>query len=67
MNYKLFFKVNEENVKYIVFYEEEFQRVLHIRSFAFEIGESYQSIDEERMLIDPYFRTVDKYAKEHHD
>lgn len=30
--------MNDKNVKYIVFYEEEFQRVLHIRSFAFEIG-----------------------------
>lgn len=63
MNYKLYFKINEENVKYIVFYEEDFQRVLHIRSFAFEIGDTYEAINEERMLVDPYFRTVDKYAK----
>lgn len=63
MNYKLYFKVNEETVKYIVFFEEEFQRVLHIRSFGFEIGGAYQAINEERMLTDPYFRACDKLAK----
>lgn len=65
-NYKLFFKNNLEMVKFIVFFEESYKRILQIRSFSFDIGGTYTTESPDMLLKDPYFRDLDKYLKEKH-
>lgn len=66
MNYRFHFKNDVKIAKFIIFYEEKFERILVIRSNPFEMGETYKMIAETNMLYDPYFRSQDKWAKENH-
>ena len=63
-NYKIFLKNGGEITKFIVFYEERFQRVIQIRSFSFEIGGAYEALNLHEVVYDSYFRRIDQYVKE---
>lgn len=65
-NYKIFLKNNLEIVKFIVFFEENYKRVLQVRSYSFEMGGVYKTVDQETLLHDAYFRDIDKDLKEKH-
>ena len=53
-------------MKFIVFYEPKFQRIIQIRTFTFEIGGSYTPMNLDELVHDPYFRKIDQYIKEKH-
>ena len=65
-NYKIFLKNNLEIVKFIVFFEENYKRVLQVRSYSFEMGGVYQTMDLDTLIHDGYFKDIDKYLKEKH-
>lgn len=41
INYKLYFKKDGQTVKYIVYYEPEYKRVLEVKGTSFLIGGNY--------------------------
>lgn len=65
-NYKIFLKNDLQIVKFIVYYEENFRRVMQVRSFPFEMAGLYDTLATDTLLQDPYFRAVDKFLKEAH-
>lgn len=67
VNYKIFLKNGLETIKFIIFYEEQFQRVIQLRSYSFEIAGSYRQANLEDLIHDPYFRKIDQSIKEKHE
>jgi len=64
INYKLYYKKDSETVKYIVYYEPEYKRVLEVKGTNFNIGQKYQSIEKSKQISDPYFRKLDTYVRQ---
>lgn len=67
VNYRIFLKSGLESWKFIIFYEEKFQRVIDIRSFSFQIGGKYTQNSLEDLVHDSYFRKIDQYIKEKYE
>lgn len=62
-NYRIFFKNGLEIVKYIVYFEEAFQRVLFLVGKEFSYGGNYKTLDNEDLMNEGYFRNVDQFVK----
>ena len=43
-NYKIFFKIDINMVKFIVYYEEKFKRIMQVLTFPFEMSGGYLAI-----------------------
>jgi len=67
INYKLYFKKDSVTIKYIVYYEPEYKRVLEIKGANFNIGDQYQFVPKEQQINDPYFRKLDTYVRQNND
>ena len=66
VNYKIYFKSDLQTIKFIVYYEPVFKRVLEVRSYPFETGKSFTQISLDSLVHDPYFKKVDTAIKEKH-
>lgn len=66
VNYKIYFKSDLQSIKFIVYYEPVFKRVLEVRSYNFETGKSFTQISLDRLVNDPYFKKVDTAVKGKH-
>jgi hypothetical protein len=64
INYKLYFKKDSQTVKYIVYYEPEYKRVLEVKGTSFLIGGKFASVPAEQQVADPYFRKLDTYIRQ---
>ena len=64
INYKLYYKKDSETVKYIVYYEPEYKRVLEVKGTSFNIGQNYKSVEKSKQISDPYFRKLDTYVRQ---
>lgn len=64
INYKLYYKKDGTTVKYIVYYEPEYKRILEVKGTNFEIGNNYRFVDRQRQIADPYFRKLDTYIRQ---
>lgn len=64
VNYKLYFKKDSQTVKYIVYYEPEYKRVLEVKGTSFSIGEKYNFVPRDQQISDPYFRKLDTYLRQ---
>lgn len=67
INYKLYFKKDGQTVKYIVYYEPEYKRVLEVKSTSFLIGGNYSPVSAAQQVADPYFRKLDTYIRQNRD
>jgi hypothetical protein len=67
INYKLYFKKDGQTVKYIVYYEPEYKRVLEVKGTAFLIGGKFTPIPTDQQVSDPYFRKLDTYVRQNRD
>lgn len=67
INYKLYFKKDTQTVKYIVYYEPEYKRVLEVKGTSFQIGGKFVSVPGEQQVADPYFRKLDTYIRQNRD
>jgi hypothetical protein len=67
INYKFYFKKDSQTVKYIVYYEPEYKRVLEVKGTAFLIGADFTSIPRDQQVNDPYFRKLDTYIRQNRD
>lgn len=67
INYKLYFKKDGQTIKYIVYYEPEYKRVLEVKGTSFLIGDKYKSLPKEQQITDPYFRKLDTYIRQNND
>ena len=64
INYKLYYKKDGETVKYIVYYEPEYRRVLEVRGSSFNIGQKFKYVEKNKQIADPYFRKLDTYIRQ---
>ena len=64
INYKLYYKMDSETVKYIVYYEPGYQRILEVRGSSFKIGQKYHTVEKSKQVADPYFRKIDTYIRQ---
>jgi hypothetical protein len=64
INYKLYFKKDSQTVKYIVYYEPEYKRILEVKGTSFSIGEKYNFVPRDQQISDPYFRKLDTYLRQ---
>eukprot|EP00178_Gracilaria_changii_P004814 TRINITY_DN1783_c0_g1_i3.p1 TRINITY_DN1783_c0_g1~~TRINITY_DN1783_c0_g1_i3.p1 ORF type:complete len:473 (-),score=65.34 TRINITY_DN1783_c0_g1_i3:241-1659(-) len=67
INYKLYYKKDSETVKYIVYYEPEYKRILEVRGTSFNIGDKYKYVEKSEQISDPYFRKLDTYVRRNRD
>lgn len=67
INYKLYYKIEATTVKYIVYYEPEYKRVLEVKGTNFKIGEQFSFIEKDKQITDPYFRKLDTYVRQNRD
>lgn len=67
INYKLYFKKDTQTIKYIVYYEPEYKRVLEVKGTSFLIGDKFNFVPREQQVIDPYFRKLDTYIRQNRD
>lgn len=67
INYKLYFKKDGQTVKYIVYYEPEYKRVLEVKGTSFLIGGKFNSVPSSQQVSDPYFRKLDTYIRQNRD
>lgn len=67
INYILFFKKDSKTMKYIVYFEPEYKRVIEIKSSTFIIGNTFVAMDKDSQINDPYFRKADNYVRKSHD
>jgi hypothetical protein len=67
INYKLYFKMDSQTIKYIVYYEPDYKRVLEVKDTSFLIGGKYTSIPSDQQVSDPYFRKLDTYIRQNRD
>lgn len=66
VNYKIYFKSELQTIKFIVYYEPVFKRVLEVRSYPFETGKGFMQIALSNLVSDPYFKKVDSAIKDKH-
>ena len=64
MNYKLYYKKDAATVKYIVYYEPEYRRVLEVKGTSFNIGNKFTMIEKVNQVSNPYFRKLDTYIRQ---
>jgi hypothetical protein len=67
VNYKLYYKKDSRTVKYIVYYEPEYKRVLEVKGTSFNIGDKYTYVPQSEQIVDPYFRALDTYIRQNRD
>jgi hypothetical protein len=67
INYKFYFKKDTQTIKYIVYYEPEYKRVLEVKGTSFSIGDKYTFVPREQQITDPYFRKLDTYIRQNRD
>jgi hypothetical protein len=67
INYKLYYKRDSETIKYIVYYEPEYRRVLEIKGTNFNIGQGYSFVEKRKQVNDPYFRKLDTYIRQNRE
>lgn len=67
INYKLYFKKDTQTVKYIVYYEPDYKRVLEVKSTSFAIGNKYTYVPTDKQVSDPYFRKLDTYIRQNRE
>lgn len=67
INYKLYYKRDAETVKYIVYYEPEYKRVLEVRGTSFNIGQKYSFVEKSKQVTNPYFRKLDTYIRQNRE
>lgn len=67
INYKLYYKIEATTVKYIVYYEPEYKRVLEVKGTNFKIGQQFSFIEKDKQITDPYFRKLDTYVRQNRD
>ncbi len=67
INYKLYFKKDGQTIKYIVYYEPEYKRVLEVKGTSFLIGDKFKTMPKEQQIIDPYFRKLDTYIRQNNE
>lgn len=64
INYKLYFKKDGQTIKYIVYFEPEYKRVMEVKGTSFSIGDKFANIPREKQVNDPYFRKLDTYIRQ---
>ena len=67
INYKLYYKKDSETVKYIVYYEPEYKRVLEVKGTSFKIGNKYTFVEKRNQVSNPYFRKLDTYIRQNRE
>lgn len=67
INYKFYFKKDTQTIKYIVYYEPEYKRVLEVKGTSFLIGDKFNFVAKEQQVVDPYFRKLDTYIRQNRD
>ena len=67
INYKLYYKKDGETVKYIVYYEPEYKRVLEVKGTSFNIGQKYTFVEKDKQVVNPYFRKLDTYIRQNRE
>lgn len=64
-NYKIFFKNGLLVEKYIIYYEQAFQRVIFLAGKEFSFGgTTYETLSKEDLIPEAYFKNVNQHLKE---
>ena len=63
-NYKIYFKNGLEVIKYIIYFEQTFKRIIYLEGKEFSFGGSFTAVDKNTLQSEGYFKNVNQYIKE---
>lgn len=63
-NYKIYFKNGLEVIKYIIYFEETFKRIIYLEGKEFSFGGSFTAVDKNTLQSEGYFKNVNQFIKE---